>query len=323
MPVTDKSRVLYIVKYLQQQTDEDNPATTTDILNHLSTFGIEAGRKTIASDIEHLQKVGFDIICIKSRQNKYFIGSRSLELSELKMLVDAVQAAVFIPPAKSKKLISELSSLASAHQAEELKRRLYVNDRVKTSNNEVLYTVDTIYSAIASGKCLKFKSYDYSPKKRKVFKHGGQDYIFSPYDLVWSNDRYYVFGYSESHRDIVKFRVDRIYKPQIVDVPAREKPKGYSISGICKRTFLMYDAEICSVELLCTNDTANAVIDRFGIDADIKESDSEHFIVTANVALGATFFAWIFTYGGKIRIISPKTAIDEYKCHLEVAYKNL
>lgn len=323
MPMTVKNRAIYILKYLQEQTDEEHAKTTTEIIEHLSSIGVEAGRKTVSDDIVQLQEAGYDIVCVKSRQNKYFMGSRPLELSELKMLVDAVQAAVFIPPAKSKKLIAELSSLASAHQAEELKRRLYVNDRVKTSNYEVLYTVDTIYFAIASGKCLRFKSYDYSPKKRKVFKHGGLDYTFSPYDLVWSNDRYYVFGYSESHRDIVKFRVDRIYKPQIVDIPAREKPKGYSISGICKRTFLMYDAEICSVELLCTNDTANAVIDRFGIDADIKESDSEHFIVTANVALGATFFAWIFTYGGGIRIISPKTAVDEYKRHLETAYKNL
>lgn len=323
MPIIKKNRVLHVLNYLREQSDEDNPKTTTDIIAYLASIGIEAGRKTISDDIEQLQEAGYDIVCVKSRQNKYFVGSRVLELSELKMLVDAVQAAVFIPPAKCKKLISELSTLASTHQAKVLNRRLYINDRIKTSNNEVLYTIDTIYTAIALERCLSFKSFDYSPKKRKVFKHGGQDYIFSPYDLVWSNDRYYVFGFSESHQDIVKFRVDRIYKPQIVDVPAREKPKGYSILGICKRTFLMYDAEICSVELLCTNDTANAVIDRFGIDADIKESDSEHFIVTANVALGATFFAWIFTYGGKIRIISPKTAIDEYIRHLETAYKNL
>jgi len=323
MPVINKNRVLYILNYLREWSDEEHPKTTTEIMEHLSSIGIDAGRKTVADDIEQLQEIGYDIVCIKSRQNKYFMGTRILELSELKMLVDAVQAAVFIPPAKCKKLIAELSMLVSSYQSNELNRRLYINDRVKTSNNEVLYTVDTIYNAIALGRSISFKSYDYSPKKRKVFKHGGQEYVFSPYDLVWSNDRYYVFGYSESHHDIVKFRVDRLYKPQIMDTDARKKPKGYSISEICKQTFLMYDAEICKVELLCTNDTANAVIDHFEIDVDIKERDKEHFLVSANVALSTTFYAWVFTYGGKIRINSPEIAINGYKHHLKVASENL
>lgn len=318
-----KSRILYILNFLLEQSDEEHPKTTTEIMNHLLSVGIESGRKTIASDIEQLQEAGYDIVCIKSRQNKYFIGTRTIELSELKMLVDAVQAAVFIPPAKSKKLIAELSNLVSIHQAKELNRRLYINDRVKTSNNEVIYTVDTIYSAIASGKCLSFKSYDYSSKKRKVFKHNGKSYIFTPYDLVWSHDRYYVFGYSENHQAIVKFRVDRIYKPEIVDFSAKERPKGYDIAEICKNTFLMYDADVCLVELLCENRMMNSIIDHFGIDVSVRAFDDNHFIVSAKTALSAAFFAWIFTFCGKVRLISPTDAVEAYRSHLEMVCKNL
>ncbi len=156
MPVINKNRVLYILNYLREWSDEEHPKTTTEIMEHLSSIGIDAGRKTVANDIEQLQEIGYDIVCIKSRQNKYFMGTRILELSELKMLVDAVQAAVFIPPAKCKKLIAELSMLVSSYQSNELNRRLYINDRVKTSNNEVLYTVDTIYNAIALGRSISF-----------------------------------------------------------------------------------------------------------------------------------------------------------------------
>lgn len=39
---------------------------------------------------------GVDIIFVRSTQNRYFIADRVLELPELKLLVDAVDAARFI-----------------------------------------------------------------------------------------------------------------------------------------------------------------------------------------------------------------------------------
>ena len=84
-----KNRPLHILKYLWDHTDEEHPAIITDILAYLSECGIETNRKTVPSDLVDLQESGFDVVCYRSRQNKYFIGSRSLELAELKMIVDA------------------------------------------------------------------------------------------------------------------------------------------------------------------------------------------------------------------------------------------
>lgn len=121
VPADSKSRILHTYKYLLDNTDEDHPATIKDITAYLNSVGIEigteAGRKTISYDIEELQACGFDVIKTRSTQNQYFIGSRTLELSELKMLVDAVQAARFITTNKARDLIKRLTSLASPHQA--------------------------------------------------------------------------------------------------------------------------------------------------------------------------------------------------------------
>ena len=59
-----------------------------------------------------------------------------MELAELKMIVDAIQAAKFISESKSAALIEKISSLASPHQAEQLKRRLYVEGKAKTINEK-------------------------------------------------------------------------------------------------------------------------------------------------------------------------------------------
>ena len=137
--MSDKNRPLHILKYLWDHTDEEHPAIITDILAHLKRLGIHTNRKTVASDLVDLQGSGFDIVCNKSRQNKYFIGSRSLELAELKMIVDAIQAAKFISESKSISLIEKVSSLASPHQAEQLKRCLYVEGKDTSLHDYLLY----------------------------------------------------------------------------------------------------------------------------------------------------------------------------------------
>ena len=322
MPREAKNRVLYILKYLWEHTDENHTAAINDISGYLNSIGITAGRKTIADDIEQLQECGYDVVCNKSRQNQYFIGSRELELPELKMLVDAVQAAKFISPKKSKALINKLSTLASPYQAGELNRQLYIDGRVKTTNENVYYIVDLLYTAINEKKQVTFKYYEYTLEKTKVFKHNGQVYVFSPYDLVWSNDSYYVFGFSESHGKVVKFRVDRMYKPTLVETTAAAKPKEYNIEDFCKQVFMMYDAETFTVELLCESSLMKAIVDRFGDKVDTKAMDCAHFKATVEVSASPTFYAWVFTYAGKIKILSPKSVVEAYKEHLTEAAQN-
>lgn len=206
----NKSRALYIFKYLWDHTDEEHPATTADIIQYLASIGISTTRKTVAEDAAELQNSGFDVICNRSRQNEFFIGSRHMELAELKMLVDAVQAAKFISPKKSKELIGKVTELASPYQSDTLKRSLFVDDKVKTSNESVYYAVDTLHEAIQKQKTVAFRYIEYTPQKKRAYKHGGQVYLLSPYDMVWNSDAYYVFGFSESHGKVVKFRVDRM-----------------------------------------------------------------------------------------------------------------
>ena len=49
-----KSRILYILIYLWQNTDAEHYATTGDILTYLKENGISCDRKTIPGDIAKL-----------------------------------------------------------------------------------------------------------------------------------------------------------------------------------------------------------------------------------------------------------------------------
>ena len=44
-----------------------------------------------------------------------------------------------------------------------------------------------------------------------------------------------------------------------------------------------------------------------------RRLDSSRFIVTVQGSVSPTFFAWVFTYSGKIKIISPQEVSDKFK----------
>ena len=143
-----KSRLLFLLAYLNRETDEEHPVTITEIVQCLNATDFTATRKTIAKDIDILIEHGIDVVCNKGRQNQYFIGDQIFELPELTLLTDAVQAARFISIERSKKMIAKLSGLTSRHQADTLNRQLYVDKHIKSVNENGLYTMDLLHAAI-------------------------------------------------------------------------------------------------------------------------------------------------------------------------------
>ena len=94
-------RIIELLRFLYQQTDEAHPATVSDILVYLKERNISAVRQTVYADLDVLIAAGIDIVVVKSTQNQYFIGSRIFEYPELKMLTDAVASSKIISARKS------------------------------------------------------------------------------------------------------------------------------------------------------------------------------------------------------------------------------
>lgn len=91
-----KLKLLYLMEILLQQTDERHPMTVPEMISELARHGVAAERKSIYNDLESLRTFGLDIVQTKSRTTGYYIGARSFEVPELKLLVDSVQSSKFI-----------------------------------------------------------------------------------------------------------------------------------------------------------------------------------------------------------------------------------
>ena len=310
----NKFRPLYILKILQELSDDDHPLSTNDIVDILQNdYGVKTHRTTIAPDIELLQEYGYDIITIKSSQNKYFLGSRTFELPELKLLIDAVQSSRFITKTKSKVLVEKLSSIASTYQRKELFRPLVVDNKTKPDNENIYYIVDTIHEAINNKKKISFLYYDYSPTKEKHIKNDGKPYVISPYELLWNGDYYYLIGYSDEKDKIITFRVDRIErKPVILKDAINKESTEFDLSVYCNKIFNMFNGDEQVVELECHNEIMKNIIDQFGNEVEITANSEDTFTVKVSVSVSPTFFGWIVGFGGKIKIVGLEEVKKDY-----------
>ena len=101
----------------------------------------------------------------------YHLSTRSFELPELKLLVDAVQSAKFITEKKSRDLIRKLESLASIYEAKYLHRQVLISGRVKAENEQIYYVVDMLHEAINTGRQIRFHYSGWTMKKSRSSKH--------------------------------------------------------------------------------------------------------------------------------------------------------
>ncbi len=308
-----KLKILYLMDLLLTNTDEEHPMAMRDIIEYLESCGISAERKSIYSDIEGLKLFGVDIL---SNAKGYYVVSREFELPEVKMLVDCVSASKFITEKKSEKLIKKIESLASRHEGYKLQRQVYIADRIKMANEDIYRSVDTLSDAINEKKKVSFKYFEYDTEKKKKYRNEGSDYVVSPYSLTVSDENYYLISHYPKYEQLTHFRVDRMSDIRVTDEPCEniESIMGekFRIGEYSKKIFSMYSGEDSRVELVCENSMMNAVIDRFGEEVAVQKINEEHFKVFANVDISPTFFAWVFTFGGKIKISAPENVKAEF-----------
>ena len=153
----NNKRSLFILKYLLEQSDENHLVTIANINEYLRQHDLDANRETISDCIKELQEVGYDILCIRSTQNQYYMRERTFSLAEVKLLVDAVQSSRFISEKQSLELIVKLAELVGSHKGEILKRHLYIESRAKMDNVGIMEYEDKIHQAIIENKQIKFK----------------------------------------------------------------------------------------------------------------------------------------------------------------------
>ena len=313
-----KCKIL-VIRELLLETDEQHPLTVQDFIEKLKERDIAAERKSVTDDLLTLSEYGMDVESVAVGKRKgYYLASRMFESAELKMLVDSVQAAKFLSPKKTRRLIKKLAALSSRGEAALLKRQLYISDRGKTDNESIFYNIDAIHGAIAEDREITFLYWQYDLNKKRVPRREGARYRVSPYALVWDDEFYYLIAYDAADARIKHYRVDKMNRITIGDAERQGKDvfKALDMSAYTSRNFSMFAGEEADVVLDCDASLIGVIVDRFGADVSVHP-DGDGFTAFVKVAVSEQFFGWVAALGGAVRIVSPQPVKEQFKALLD------
>ena len=312
-----KLKLLYLARFLQEETDEQHPKTLQDMLSYLAAHGITAERKSVYDDLELLSLYGMDVQSVRGKTYGYFLGQRDFQLPELKLLIDVVQSSPFLTQSKSMELINKLEHLTSRPNARQLRRQVYVLGRVRTHNEQLYYAVDGLHTAINDDRQVTFRYFDWQPDGSKAYRRDGALYRVDPVALCVDR-HYYLVSYDPAIEDYRHYRVDRMEGLTVTDTPRDPLPEGFDLGRYVKTIFDMYNGRTETVRLRFDRALTNVVIDRFGADAHIRP-DGDSVVVTAPVEVGPTFFGWLAQFGPQAELLSPEDVRQEFAAHCVTA----
>ena len=328
-----KVKLLVVYKIFERETDKEHPLSADAIAAKVTTYlHIPANRKGIYDDINALndffelrvgkkEKKTHPKIVRDEKGKGYYLENRPFSTADVKLMIDAIESSKYLSEKKTMALVDALEELCPAPQADDMRSQLVVFDRVKNMNTEIHESLDKISSAIAQNHQIKFKYFDYDVNRTRVYRKKGAYYQMSPFDLVYTDDNYYLAAYNAEKQMRQTFRVDRMSKVEIVLLdregrelfPDQRKDK----LRLQKSTFSMFDGKVETVTMVFRKNMMNAVMDKFGSSVFVSPVDKDHFQISVPVAISQQFYGWIFGLGNYVTITAPEHIKKELAKKLE------
>ena len=323
---THKIKLLRLYEFLHQETDEDHPISRIDLCQRLNDMGVSSNVRTLSLDIEVLRENGFEIMSFtKDREKFYYIPEKELSVPEMKILIDAVQAACFVTEKKTAELVDKVAALGGTHRAELLKKNMVCFNTRKHTNESILYTVDSIEDAIVRKKKIAFNYFHLNEKADRdyVVTETGKKkrYYVEPVALIFNEDNYYLMGYNSKHPGTTaNYRIDRMDHVEVVEESVLSEEALERIDSVAEYTeqvFKMFGGELEDVVLQFDKALIGPVFDKFGEDTPMMPVNETTCAATVHVQVSPTFFGWLAQFGNKMKVISPDSVIDQYNDHIK------
>ncbi|MGI6763888.1 MAG: helix-turn-helix transcriptional regulator [Anaerovoracaceae bacterium] len=314
--ITEKLYLLCILSVLQKYSDADHILTTKGIIEKLNAeYDISVDRRTIYRNVGHLVDFGYDISTHEENGMGYYLRERDFETSELRLLADAVFTAEFIPEKEGKTLIRKLQKLGSVHQTKPLNRLSAIKVNRKSPNKEIFYNIEVLDEAITKERCVEFEYVMFDMSLKQVPKRE-EKYVVSPYALYWSNNQYYLISNMAPLEGITHFRLDRIKKIVLTGTRAKPLDKSFDLNDYVKKALFMFGGPAETFTIRCDKTILNDVIDRFGDNIIIVDSDESTF-TTIIKATSQGMRLWAMHYFDTCRVLAPEWLVQDMRNALQ------
>ncbi len=304
-----KIKLLKLYELLLSESSSSNPITTNQLCDAMKEMGGYVDRRTLTKDIALLRDNGYDIQLKKvGKQNGYYLKQERWKRADLRVIIDAIHAANFIPGDETDRLIEHLIQLAPKEERESLVKSGARFNNVKHSNHDVSRTIDLIVNALDHRTQISFCYFDLNEKIQKVFRKNGERYIVEPIALIYDSDFYYLMTYNSHHDAITNYRVDRMSDArEETDKISRmamhqitsKKPERFTTQA-----FRMFGGEIKRIWLEFDDDLVGVVIDKFGERIRMERiAGTNRIRAKVEIQESQVWQAWLGMFQGRMRIV--------------------
>ncbi|MBR2444233.1 MAG: WYL domain-containing protein [Clostridia bacterium] len=321
-----KIKLLKLWELLKRDTDEKHPMSTNEIIEKLGQEGILVDRKILYTDIDLLIENGYSVEKQRGRSNMYYVDDRSFNLPEIRILMDAVQAASFVTEKKTEELLTKIAELAGSKRGAVIKRNITRFSTVKSKNESIYYSIMTIVDARAENKKIGFYYFDYNINREKVYRKEKTDptrdkwYVVNPVATVLNRGQYYLLCYDDKHKSLVNYRVDRMDRVKILEdqyiTPNKDIEK-IDLATYKLQQMKMYSGKVERVSFLIDPSLTDVVFDEFGDRVRMTKTESGMVNCTVEVQVSPMFIAWACSFADKLRVTFPQRVVKMTKEHLE------
>src|SRR5690625_5263805 len=315
MEHSNNYRILRLQEILYRETDEENELTLKEIQEKLQHEmpNRTIDHRTLRNDMEILESAGFSITRNTGKYGriKYSHQERDFELYQLRLMVDAILSARFIPNNTKSEIIQKLKQLTSKHQAKTLPEAIMFSQSVEFQDEKVKLNIDKIHDAVTSSKVIKYQYGKYNLEKEIEFGREGDFYYVEPYGLIWQDGFYYLIGFFQLENELRHYRLDRMFNIEITE--ERFRKERFNLQEYVSQTFNMFAGEEMRIRMQFENELVPYIIERFGKDINIKRIDDERFEIETRAQISRGLIAWILSWGKKAKVISRPFLIKQIK----------
>jgi len=321
--ISQKATILCILDILQKYSDGDHKLSTDKIREKLkSIYDIEMERRTIYRNIDALRSMGIDIEGYSDNREGYCLLDRTFEVSEIRLLCDAIAASDMIQPDTSKKMIHKLSETLSVFQSRLLQKTVYVkkpeNDSL-TSNSQIFYNIDTLNIAINQG-CKVCATELYYDSQLHFVPRKGTPVIFSPYATIWANHRYYVIGKNQTEDDLTHYRIDCLQDIQILEHSVDMIFGGINPHQYAEKYIYQKGESMISFDIECEPSILPSIAEHFGKNTTILKKEHYRSVVRIR-CIPSLMKDWVLAHCNSCEVLSPQNFRDEIRVAIMDGYK--
>ncbi|WP_084245745.1 helix-turn-helix transcriptional regulator [Planomicrobium okeanokoites] len=313
-----RKRLLAVINCLSTYSSKEQPLSLQEIKSQLMhEYDLELSDKMIRTELKFLQSSASLYKLETGTNNKnykekvYYLENTSFQIHELRYLMDAVSSARFISQSETNQLIYKLRGLTDEFTSKRLANEL-IHTEGKIGIMHFADNVQTLHEAIKAKKCVKFQYGRYNVDKEFILSREGDFYKVIPLGVVWYQEYYYLIAKEEGKEKIIQYRIDRMSSVMKTEDSWVPNP-GFDLEKYVSQLFHMYSGEQSGIAMEFDNHLINVVIDRFGLDAKIKNLENGRFLLEVDGVVSMGLVRWLLTWGADAKALRPTKLVDMMK----------